>query len=76
MNSSDQVASGSSPWTYKSKFLKVLTFSEFEQIIYLLNDITKQSFDMAVECLDNSYNFLNRVADRLGWLRQDHTLDK
>ncbi|MFL2635205.1 MAG: NAD(+)/NADH kinase [Dehalococcoidia bacterium] len=26
--------------------------------------------------INNSYNFLNRVADRLGWLRQDHTLGK
>ncbi len=24
--------------------------------------------------IKNSYNFLNRVADRLGWLRKDHTL--
>tara|TARA_Y100001970_G_C14143659_1_gene808604 strand:- start:16 stop:891 length:876 start_codon:yes stop_codon:yes gene_type:complete len=24
--------------------------------------------------INNSYNFLNRVADRLGWLRKDHTL--
>ncbi|MFL2767923.1 MAG: nitric oxide reductase activation protein NorD [Dehalococcoidia bacterium] len=50
---------------HSSKFLKVLTFSEFEQIIYLLNDITKQSFDMAVECLDNSYNFLTRFNSKL-----------
>ena len=25
--------------------------------------------------INNSYNFLNRVADRLGWLRKDHNLD-
>ena len=50
---------------HSSKFLKVLTFSEFEQIIYLLNDITKQSFDMAVECLDNSYNFLTKFNSKL-----------
>ena len=50
---------------HSTKFLKVLTFSEFEQIIYLLNDITKQSYDMAVECLENSYNFLTKFNSKL-----------
>jgi len=50
---------------HSPKFLKVLTFSEFEQIIYLLNDITKQSYDMAVECLDNSYDFLTKFNSKI-----------
>jgi len=39
---------------HSPKFLKVLTFAEFEKIIYFLNEITAQSYDMAVECLDYS----------------------
>ena len=45
---------------HSPKFLKVLTFAEFEKIIYFLNEITAQSYDMAVECLDYSYNFLTK----------------
>ena len=45
---------------HSPKFLKVLTFAEFEKIIYFLNEITTQSYDMAVECLDYSYNFLTK----------------
>ena len=45
---------------HSPKFLRVLTFAEFEKIIYFLNEITTQSYDMAVECLDYSYNFLTK----------------